>query len=41
MPYITDGRTAWSNVLLAREVLPKPLELLEGDYFTIVMEVNI
>lgn len=36
-----DDSTDLRNVLLAREVLPKPLELLEGDYFTIVMEVNI
>ena len=36
-----DDNTDLRNVLLAREVLPKPLELLEGDYFTIVMEVNI
>lgn len=36
-----EDTTDIHNVLLAREMLPKPLELLEGEYFTIVMEVNI
>ena len=40
MPYITDGRTAWSNVLLAREVID-PVIIAPGETYTFSINIDL